>query len=1150
MLRVCDREDAPETGAAEVWLRLWQEECGETLVLMQAENPDKDGCYTEYSAEITLPDVPGLLWYHFRIVSASGRWMYYGSDGRNLGGVGRLYDAEPPSWQITVYRRHETPEWLRRGVCYQIFPDRFAQGDDWRECQRRAELPEDWRGSSRVIQQNWYDTPFYGRNSKGDVVRWPFFGGNLRGIRSRLLYLKSLGVTTIYLNPIFLATSNHKYDTADYLHIDPAFGDEAEFARLCAEAGRLGIRLILDGVFSHTGADSIYFDKYGNFGKISGDVGAYQSSESPYRKWYRFKTNGRSSKVSHRIDRQVEAMEYACWWGVDALPEVDESQPDYQQLIFGGENSVVRRWLRAGAAGWRLDVADELPDEFIFGLCEAAREEKNDAVIIGEVWEDATNKQSYGRMRRYLLGDSEKNRNSDKNSDKNFEKKSENMLDGVMGYPFRTAALRFLLGRIPAAELAARLNSLLENYPPYAVAASLNLIGTHDTVRVLTALADVAEPGDGLLAAEYRLPPEEREAAAARLRLLSALQFVMPGVPEVYYGDEAGVEGFRDPLNRGTYPWGREDNSLLGWYRRLAMLRQEYPLLIYGDCRLMAAEYDNQNNQDVIICRRFAGENSDNNIGNNKNTGNNKEEIWLVINRSGESRKMRLLLDGNGRRYRYARELFSGREVTVESGVENGNMLETEIAGVAAELWLLREDAPPRSALVRSAGVLCHVTSLPSINKETDKNSSGWEAAARRFVDVLADGGQKLWQILPLCPVGESLSPYSPLSVFAGHEGLAAGLLSESVEFSDENDAAEYRRFCRENSDWLDDYALYCVLREKNGGKPWQEWPEAERDRHDVPGLLRRHAVAVEECRRRQFAFRRAWRGVRDYANSRGVSIIGDMPIYTALDSADTWAHRELFLLDEAGRPIAGAGVPPDDFAAEGQNWGNPLYDWEKMREDDYGWWTRRIELAIEDYDFVRLDHFRAMAAFFAVPAGGVPGDGYWLKGPGQQFFNIIQKKIQEKSGKKVVLPLLAEDLGTLDEDVHTLLRLTGYPGMAVWQFEPDRALDDEAWLGGRVLYSGTHDNQTLVGWLGENRSETDGGSQAAAAAVIERLYGSAALWVIVPMQDVLLLGDEARMNIPGEPDGNWRWRFEWEAVTPEVIGRLRYLSEKYGRAF
>jgi 4-alpha-glucanotransferase len=1065
-------------------LRVWRDGVGETLYPLLVEQLPGGG--RRFYTEFYLPSEPGLLWYYFLLHAADGQLLFYGNNQRQLGGEGALSLNEPPSYQVTLYKKSEAPEWFSHSICYQIFPDRFSRGADWQECQQRAAEPLNWQGNSRVVQQNWYDKPFYTYNERGEVVRWAFFGGNLEGIREKLLYLKSLGVSSIYLNPIFLASSNHKYDTADYRQIDPAFGDDESFKRLAVDAAELGISLILDGVFSHTGEDSRYFNKFGNFP----DVGACQSQDSPYYHWYKF-TNYPN--------------EYKSWWGVGALPEVDENAEDYRSFIYGDEDSVVRHWLRLGARGWRLDVADELPDDFIVGLAAAAKAEKPDALVLGEVWEDASNKQSYGVQRRYLLGDE---------------------LDSTMNYPFRTAALDFLLGRIPAAELVARLLSLKENYPPSHFAAALNLLGTHDTPRVLTVLGEAPEISDKAEAENFRLSPEKRELAVRRLRLLSALQFTMPGVPCIYYGDEVGVQGLADPFNRGSYPWGREDLDILGWYRRMAYLRQEYPLLQDGDFQPLAS------GEGVYACRRFWQENTQGEYSDNdyKNKYINKEEIFAFFNRENWQTKAEIALPEWAA---WGMELLSGREIPLKAGQEK---FELDLPPFGCEVWLFRSAAPEISVPERAAGVLCHLTSLPH-------SDEGWHDAARRFIDYLAMAGQKLWQVLPLNPVGESRSPYTAKSVFAKHEGLA----QESERRADWNIKLEmeYLTFCKEQEDWLEDYALFSAISESRAGLPWQQWPDYERDRRDLPLLRIHYAARMEECKKRQFLFWREWQQVKAYANKRGVKIIGDLPIYAAPGGADVWANRDLFLLDEQGYPLVGAGVPPDYFSVDGQNWGNPLYNWNVMKRDGYLWWRRRFAAAMQDFDYIRLDHFRSFAAFYAVPQGKTPKNGYWLKGPGHDFFRQIEAELGR-------LPILAEDLGLLDTEVANLLRLTGYPGMAVYQFETEKLdnlptdLPPEQF--NRAVYTGTHDNQTIVGWLSSRGFEDSKEIAQERRAILRRLYDSPAPWVIIPLQDVFGVGDEARMNVPGISAGNWTWQTEWNEFKLTVVAELNSLVRRSGR--
>lgn len=501
-----------------------------------------------WSVTLRVPETPGLLWYDFE-AECSGRIVYCGNGRERLGGRSECTDAEPVPYQLTVYVPGETPAWFREGIVYQIFPDRFARGADWREnWRKKCALP--LRGGAKyVLSEDWEDVPFYTRRTDRSVSRWQFFGGTLEGIREKLGYLRELGVTVLYLNPIFLSASSHRYDTADYLRVDPLLGDEADFARLASEAGAMGIRILLDGVFNHTGRDSVYFNRFGTFP----EPGAWQGETSPYRDWFTFR-NGTD--------------EYECWWGVLDLPDVREEHPAYRELICG-ENGVIRKYLRLGASGWRLDVADELPDDFIREIRAAALAEKADAMILGEVWEDASNKISYNERRTYLLGEG---------------------LHGVMNYPFRECLTEFLLGGLSAPCFCGRMDSLLENYPPQAFAGSLNLIGSHDRARILTVLGEGACPEEEK--EEYRLPPDRLEKAKRRLELAWAVQMAMPGAPCLYYGDEAGMQGFDDPWNRGTFPWGKEDGELTRRFRALARLRGETPAFLRGDVKLSAAGED------------------------------------------------------------------------------------------------------------------------------------------------------------------------------------------------------------------------------------------------------------------------------------------------------------------------------------------------------------------------------------------------------------------------------------------------------------------------------------------------------------------------------------------------------------------------------
>ncbi|NLK73534.1 MAG: glycoside hydrolase family 13 protein [Clostridiales bacterium] len=504
-------------------------------IKMDEENRDSDSI--TYICKYTAPERPGLIWYHF-MIEYSDKTVYYGNNYEKYGGEGMIFDKDVLSYQITVYDPYrKVPEWFKKSIMYQIFPDRYFNSHGEQKVENAK--------PGSLIHGNWHDTPYYIKDHKGQVVRWDYFGGDLKGIEVKLPYLKELGVDVIYLNPVFEASSNHRYDTGDYMKIDPMLGTLEDFERLMAEGEKIGIRFILDGVFSHTGADSIYFnkdDKYPN-------LGAFQSKSSPYYNWFRF-TNF--------------PFEYESWWGIGTLPNVNEMELSYQDFIYRNEDAVVRYWIKKGAKGWRLDVADELPDEFIKGLKSAVVETDKSAILIGEVWEDASNKISYGSLRQYLWGDE---------------------LDSVMNYPFRSALIDFAMGHADGEHTYKKFMSLYENYPKDIFYSSINLVSSHDTERISTILGG-AQHADELTAEErekYRLSDSERELAIKRLKLISLIQMTFPGVPCIYYGDEAGMEGYADPYNRGPYPWGREDKDLLDWFKKIIKLRKELDLFVQGD---------------------------------------------------------------------------------------------------------------------------------------------------------------------------------------------------------------------------------------------------------------------------------------------------------------------------------------------------------------------------------------------------------------------------------------------------------------------------------------------------------------------------------------------------------------------------------------
>ena len=525
-------------GGAHVQLRLYNQLGVESFFELTREGDRVHG-------EIPMPGVPCLVWYYFIIRTSDGRTQYYGADS----GEGRLESHAPRSYQITVYDGgFQTPEHWREGIVYQIFPDRFRRSS-WEDFRERAKYHANI-GRFLRIHDRWSEEVCY-TPAPGAEEYEPndFFGGDANGIREKLGYLESLGVTSIYLNPVFESASNHRYDTADYHRIDPIFGSEDDFRALCAEAKAHGIRIMLDGVFSHTGADSRYFDKFSRYD----DVGAYESDDSPYKSWYRFAG-----------DRK----HYDSWWGFPSLPNVNELEPGYTDFI-AGEHGVLSHWAQDGASSWRLDVADELPDAFIRILRKRLKQNDPEGVLLGEVWDDCSNKYGPEGRRGYVSGDE---------------------LDSAMNYPFTEAAISFLTARTDAYALDHALQTLREHYPRPFFEACLNLISSHDIIRAATALSGAPDRNavSRKVQATYRPSEQDQKKGYLRLILAAALQMSLPGVPCVYYGDEAGMTGMSDPFNRGTYPWGSENEAVFAGYSALMRARKESAALKRGLCRMGA----------------------------------------------------------------------------------------------------------------------------------------------------------------------------------------------------------------------------------------------------------------------------------------------------------------------------------------------------------------------------------------------------------------------------------------------------------------------------------------------------------------------------------------------------------------------------------
>ena len=533
--------------AKAVKLRLWN---GREAILPMRF----DGTLT-YSVSCLMPKNPCVMWYDFLVQTVSGE-ISYGNAVDQLGGEGSVQGYDRHSFQITVYtKNYSVPPYMHEANIYQIFPDRFFKAPTKSVCRR----------TDRYIHKNWDETPILIADPVlGGDTNADFFGGTLNGIKEKLPCLKTLGINLLYLNPIFQSRSNHRYDTGDYSKTDPLLGTNEEFKALCDAAKALDMRVMLDGVFSHTGSDSLYFNKDGHYPFL----GAYQSKKSEYYEWYEF------------MDYPTV---YQSWWGFQTLPEVNKASEKYRRFMFNGRNGIVPLWIKKGAAGWRLDVADELPMDFLRQLRVASKKAAPDAVVLGEVWEDASNKITYGETRCYCLGDT---------------------LDSVMNYPLRETLIAFLKGDCNAFHLARLIRHQQEVYPVPFFYALMNLIGSHDRARAVNTL--VGRTYENLPAEErgyQRLSDEEYALGVKRLMKAYDILCVLPGAPAIYYGDEAGLQGGPDPFCRGTFPWGRENAALRAHVKMLLTRRNQDNLLTLGKLHICA-----KNDDTLEITRFFDGE--------------------------------------------------------------------------------------------------------------------------------------------------------------------------------------------------------------------------------------------------------------------------------------------------------------------------------------------------------------------------------------------------------------------------------------------------------------------------------------------------------------------------------------------------------------
>ena len=1059
-------------------LRLWQERKGETLVPLQAKNHAEGSEDYFFCTELEMPEKGCLLWYYF-IINTSQGTCYYGNNPEMLGGKGDLYDNVPYSYQITVYNKGaKSPDWFKHSVMYQIFPDRFHRHGN-------ALIPK----KGAVYHAHWEDDPCYYKDpDTKEIVAYDFFGGNLKGIEEKLDYLKELGISVIYLNPVFESESNHHYDTGDYHKVDPILGTNEDFKHLIDTAKEKGIRIIIDGVFSHTGSNSRYFNRKGEYDT----VGAYQSQDSPYYEWFCFRNWPR---------------EYDSWWDFNTLPNVQETNPSYMKFIISGEDSVLHHWMKEGVMGWRLDVIDELPELFSQSFYAELKKTNPEAVMIGEVWEDASHKVAYGVPREYLCGQE---------------------MDSAMNYPFRDILFDFLMGRVDGNLAARRFTSLRENYPKENFYAMMNLIGSHDVHRAITFLGE-APYYDGMPAVEQsraKMDHVHYSLGKARLIMAAAWQMTYPGVPCIYYGDEIGMEGFKDPYNRRPYKWSGGDEEIRAVYKKLIKLRNENQVLQTGEV---------------------------------------------------------LPLYAAGNVIAYARVIRGGRDVfgqSAEDGIFivafNRNAewehIDIDVSDfVSGELEDVLSEGRERYYVVRGR---LHLKLQ--------------DLKAYKFIDFLQEAGQTVWQILPLGPVGFGYSPYQSPSAFAGNpllidldDLIEKGWISAAearlpyagggsfvdfervqafkskclkkayAKFAKEADKDwEYEAFCQREAYWLDDYALFMAIKKDQKGASWIEWPKTLKHRDTqalkVTADKLKEAVGYEKFL--QYLFHTQWQKLHEYARNHGVAIMGDMPIFVSHDSADAWANQKLFDLNPDGTAKTVAGVPPDYFSATGQLWGNPQYNWQAMEAENYDWWKKRFRKLYELVDIVRVDHFRGFESYWEVDGKAETAiNGRWLKGPCKPFFDEIRKELGH-------MPIVAEDLGIITDEVEALRDACGFPGMKVLHFTLH--FGDMGRFGfvapeNSVVYTGTHDNNTTVGWYNHDVDDAMG------AAVAELLHARSdrprevceKLIEFAYASDARLAMDErSRMNTPGTVGFNWKWCLKPGYLMEVDVEKLRQLCVRYER--
>ncbi len=548
-----------------------------------------------YSAEVRMNDEPGLFFYWFEVRLDDKRYRWGFPDKSTAGMKTKTLKFSPPfcsngsetipGFQITVHTPDfQTPDWMKGAVLYQIFPDRYNRGTQFDESKALGHMhyPE------RIWHSDWEEeVDIVGKEPEG-YEACDFFGGTLAGITEKLDSLADVGVTALYLNPVVKAKSNHRYDTGDYLSVDPLLGTNDDLVELFSKAKSLGIRVIMDGVFSHTGSDSLYFNRYGRYDSVGAWQEKCHGSPSPYTSWFRFDDDAEKRILGPQISEDGEVIApYECWWDFHSLPNVHEDDLTYREFICGPEG-VLATWIRAGCSGVRLDVSDELPDSFLRLLRRRVKTENPDAYILGEIWEEPTARISYGHYRDFLFGRTH---------------------DAVMGYTFRTHVIDFLKGNTNAKDLRYGFDHLCTVTPIESLYSQMNLLGSHDTKRIITQLAGAPQPPKREEQKKLSLSKAERKKGKELVLAGMLLQLAFPGAMAVYYGDELGMEGYDDPFNRRTYPWDAPVGDFTKRVHVLMKLRASTPVLKTGHFEVLEAD------RQTIVMRRYLTEGGEDAFG-------------------------------------------------------------------------------------------------------------------------------------------------------------------------------------------------------------------------------------------------------------------------------------------------------------------------------------------------------------------------------------------------------------------------------------------------------------------------------------------------------------------------------------------------------